>query len=150
MYNKNERVILEMSREAASVCEEAMELYARLKLGQFREITWKIMPEAEEKSNFDLWIARRDFANKLLDMAANHVFGSNKWGQPDVKAKDEATKRAWELYTTLRYTRYWHDYPLEDGESSWSVCYDKPMSESGDIMPKCDIKDVQNKSGIEE
>lgn len=136
---EKERVTLEMSREAALVCEQAMELYARLKLGQFREITWKIMPQEWKDNNFDRWIVERDFANELLEMAAKHVFGTNSWGQPDIKIRDEDEMRAWELYTTLRYTRMWHDYP-EDGESSWSVAYDKPMAQSGDIMPKCEIK----------
>lgn len=138
---KEERVTLEMSREAAMVCEEALELFARLKLGQFREITWKIMPDDWKENNFEGWIQERDFANELLEMAAKHVFGSNNWGQPDVKERDVEEMRAWELYTTLRYTRVWHDHP-EDGETSWSVCYDKPLAQSGDKMPKCEIVEM--------
>ena len=134
-----ERVTLEMSREAALICEHALELYARLKLGQFREITWKIMPDNWRENNFERWIQERDFANELLEMAAKHVFGTNNWGQPDVQTRDEDEMRAWELYTTLRYTRAWHDYP-EEGEKSWSVEFDKPLAQSGDRMPKCEIK----------
>ena len=141
---KEERVTLEMSREAALICEEALELYARLKLGQFREITWKIMPQDWKENHFDLWIKERDFANELLEMAARHVFGSNNYGQPDVKEHDKDELRAWELYTTLRYVRAWHDYPPEEGESSWSVVYDKPMAQSGDRMPKCEIVEVES------
>jgi len=141
-YKKSERVTLEMSREAAVVCEIALELFARLKLGQFREITFRIMPEHGE-GNFDRWIQERDFANELLELAAKHVFGTNKWGQTNIETKDLESRRAWELYTTLRYARVWHDYP-EDREKGWSVCYDKPLSESGDVMPKCEIKEVEN------
>lgn len=144
---KEERVTLEMSRESALICEEALELYARLKLGQFREITWKIMPDDWKENNFDRWIQERDFANELLEMAAKHVFGSNNWGQPDVKVRDEDEMRAWELYTTLRYVRSWHDNP-EDGEKSWSVVYDKPMAQSGDRMPVCEIKEVEYTDSI--
>lgn len=140
---KSERVTLEMSREAAAVCENALELFARLKLGQFREITWKIMPDDWKEVNFDRWIRERDFADELLEMAAKHVFGTNNWGQPDVKAKDEEEMRACELYTTLRYTRMWHDYP-EEGDTSWNVGFDKPLAQSGDVMPKCEIKEVEN------
>lgn len=140
---KEERVTLEMSREAALICEHALELYARLKLGQFREITWKIMPNDWKEGNFDRWIQERDFANELLEMAAKHVFGTNSWGQLDIKVRDEDEMRAWELYTTLRYTRMWHDYP-EDGSNFWSVAYDEPMSQSGDKMPKCEIKEDHN------
>jgi len=140
---KSERVTLEMSREAAAVCENALELFARLKLGQFREITWKIMPDDWREGNFDRWIQERDFANELLEMAARHVFGSNNWGQPDIKERDKEEMRAWELYTTLRYTRMWHDYP-EEGETSWSVGFDKPLAQSGDVMPKCEIKEVES------
>ena len=145
---KEERVTLEMSREAALICEHAMELFARLKLGQFREITFRIMPDHGE-GNFDSWsrLKERDFANELLEMAARHVFGTNNWGQPDVKVRDEEEMRAWELYTTLRYTRMWHDYP-EEGETSWSVGFDKPMAQSGDRMPKCEIKEVEYTDSI--
>ena len=143
---KEERVTLEMSREAAMVCDAAMELFARLKLGQFREITFRIMPDHGE-GNFDSWLKERDFANELLEMAARHVFGTNNWGQPDVKVRDEEEMRAWELYTTLRYTRMWHDYP-EEGETSWSVGFDKPMAQSGDRMPKCEIKEVEYTDSI--
>lgn len=144
---KEERVTLEMSREAAMVCENALELFARLKLGQFREITWKIMPDDWKEGAFDSWVKERDFANELLEMAARHVFGTNNWGQPDVKVKDDEELRAWELYTTLRYTRSWHDNP-EDGKTSWSVCYDEPLAQSGDRMPKCEIKDVEYTDSI--
>lgn len=144
---KEERVTLEMSREAAMVCENALELFARLKLGQFREVTWKIMPEDWKEGAFDRWIQERDFANELLEMAAKHVFGTNNWGQPDVKVKDDEELRAWELYTTLRYTRSWHDNP-EDGKTSWSVCYDEPLAQSGDRMPKCEIKEVEYTDSI--
>lgn len=140
---KEERVTLEMSREAALICEHALELYARLKLGQFREITFHIMPDDWKEGHFDRWIQERDFANELLEMAARHVFGTNNWGQPDIKVKDEDEMRAWELYTTLRYTRMWHDYP-EEGKTSWSVGFDKPMAQSGDKMPKCEIKEDLN------
>lgn len=144
---KEERVTLEMSREAAMVCEDALELFARLKLGQFREITWKVMPDDWKEGAFDSWIKERDFANELLEMAARHVFGTNNWGQPDVKVKDDEELRAWELYTTLRYTRSWHDNP-EDGKTSWSVCYDEPLAQSGDRMPKCEIKEVEYTDSI--
>lgn len=144
---KEERVTLEMSREAAMVCEDALELFARLKLGQFREITWKIMPDDWKEGAFDRWIQEHDFANELLEMAARHVFGTNNWGQPDVKVKDDEELRAWELYTTLRYTRSWHDNP-EDGKTSWSVVYDKPLAQSGDRMPKCEIKEVEYTDSI--
>lgn len=139
-----ERVFLEMSREAAMVAESALELFARLKLGQFREITWKIMPDPLRENNFDEWIRERDFANELLEMAARHVFGVNNYNQPDVQSRDEEEMRAWELYTTLRHARAWHDYPPEEGDTSyhWNVMYDEPMSQSGDRMPKCEIKQV--------
>ena len=140
---KSERVTLEMSREAATVCENALEPFARLKLGQFKDITWKIMPNNWEEGSFDLWVKERDFADELLEMAARHIFGTNNWGQPDIKERDKEEMRAWELYTTLRYTRMWHDYP-EEGKTSWSVGFDKPLAQSGDAMPKCEIKEVES------
>lgn len=43
----------------------------------------------------------------------------------------------------MRYTRSCHDHPEEIGKS-WSVCFDPPMSESGDGVPKCEIKEASN------
>ena len=126
-----ERVTLEMSREAALVCEHAMELYARLKLGQFREITWHMM-DLHSGADFDRELLHRDFANELLEMAAKHVYAT--YPPP----KDDVFDRAWEVYTTLRYTRSWHDHP-EGGDT---VNFDRPMSESGDVMPKCEIREA--------
>ena len=37
--NKNERVTLEVSREQAMIVERACELFARLEIGQFKEIS---------------------------------------------------------------------------------------------------------------
>lgn len=39
----SERVIVEMTREQAQAVMDATELLARLEIGQFEEITWKMI-----------------------------------------------------------------------------------------------------------
>lgn len=136
----NERVFVEMSREQALIAENACELYARLKLGQFREITWHMLNMKTDDSTF-FW-TRRDIANDLLELAAKYIYPPRNDGSGYVVSsaeKDEDFNRAWDVYTALRHARAWHDNP-EDGKISWSVCYDDPTNESGDGVVKCEIK----------
>lgn len=137
--NGKERVTLEMSREQAMIVERACELFARLEIGQFKEITSQLTER--------IWVyeddqERRHIADDLLDLTAKVIFGRNAWDMPAVGQKSKDHMRAWEVYTTLRYTRSCHDYPDEIGKS-WSVCFDPPMSESGDGVPKCEIKEAK-------
>lgn len=134
--NKKERVTLEMSREQAMIVERACELFARLEIGQFKEIAWQLIERIWEHDDNQ---ERRALADDLLETTAKVIFGRNAWNMPDVGEKSVEHMRAWEVYTTLRYTRCCHDHPEEIGKS-WSVCYDPPMNQSGDGVPKCEIK----------
>ena len=138
--NKNERVTLEVSREQAMIVERACELFARLEIGQFKEISDQFLERIwAHKDNQE----RRYIADELLETTARVIFGRNAWNMPDVGEKSLEHMRAWEVYTALRYTRSCHDHPEEIGKS-WSVCFDPPMSESGDGVPKCEIKEARN------
>lgn len=137
--NGKERVTLEMSREQAMIVEQACELFARLEIGQFKEIAWQLIERIwEHEDNQE----RRHVVDDLLDLTAKVIFGRNAWNMPDVGEKSVEHMRAWEVYTSLRYTRSCHDHPEEIGKS-WSVCFDKPRNESGDGVPKCEIKEAK-------
>lgn len=134
---KQEKVVLEMSREQAMIVERACELFARLEIGQFKEIAWQLIDRIWEHDDNQ---ERRALADDLLETTSKVIFGRNAWNMPDVGEKSIEHMRAWEVYTTLRYVRCCHDHPEEIGKS-WSVCFDPPMSESGDGVPKCEIKE---------
>lgn len=95
--NQNCQYVLTLSPEQALVVEQACELYARLKIGQFETITEKLMDDYSA-SDYGL---RRDAANSLLRAAAEVIFGRDPHGQLNV-SKGAQHKRAWAVYTTLR------------------------------------------------
>lgn len=134
-----ERVTLEMSREQAMIVERACELFARLEIGQFKEISDQFLERIWAQADSQ---ERRHVADDLLALTAKVIFGRNAYDMPDVGEKSEEHMRAWEVYTALRYTRSCHDHPEEIGKS-WSVCFDPPMSESGDGVPKCEIREEE-------
>ena len=134
MDDKNEVVVLEMTRDQALLVENACELLARLHIGQFKTVTDMVLPI--HGMEIDDYCRRRDNANDALMLAAKIIFGRNCYDQPDVEKKDEEHNRAWNVYQVLRYTRSWHDYP--DGVH-WSVCFDQPMKLLNEPLPKCEI-----------
>ena len=125
-----EKYILELSREQAIMVKDACELYARLRLGQFNEITEKIL----DVRNVKEYCERRDLANDILKVAACIILGRNIHMQPDGK-KDALHNRAWNIYTAIRYKMAWHDNP----DGGYSVCFDSPYPWGGDPVPKCTI-----------
>ena len=64
--NKNERVVLEMTREQAQIVERACELLARLRLGQLEHITEACLDFGSAE-----FCKRRDYVNPFLEAAAN-------------------------------------------------------------------------------
>lgn len=138
MDDKNEMVVLELTRDQALTVENACELLARLHIGQFRFVSEMILPFVAGR--VDEYCRRRDDANDALELASKLIFGRNCYNQPDCSSKDdynsEQHNRAWNVYQVLRYTRSWHDNP--EG-NHWSVCYDKPMNMLNEPLPKCKI-----------
>lgn len=127
------KVVLELTREQAMTVERACELYARLKIGQFDRITENFL---DFGLDVDEYCERRDTANDLLKVAASVIYGRSYYGRPELK--DIEHKRAWEIYATLRHARSWHDNPNGDHMSCY---YDEVRPESGDPLPKCEIKE---------
>ena len=141
MKKKEERVILEMTREQANIVEKACELLARLHIGQFDMIIDACIMDYKSVD----YCKHRDLAKPILDEAAKAVYGVNIYGRPNVR-RDDVHLRAWSVYQTLRYTRSWHDHP--EG-NPYSVCFDPPMAVLDEPLPKCQIvkKDAVNSKG---
>ena len=120
--------ILAMSEEQAYVVEQAVELLARLKIGQFERITEMLLPIRGVED----YHARRATANDALRLAANLVLGRDAYNHPN-SMKDDVHCRAWDVYQMLRSTRCWHTNP----EGGIACCFDTPRSTMGEQLPFC-------------
>lgn len=133
----SEKVTIEMTREQARAVMDATELLARLEIGQFEEITWKMNEHFQRegrdgKQTFDN--TRRDLANAFLKCTCFAVFGV-KNGWPDVGEKNLQHHRCWAVYETIRHALAWHDHP-EGGDG---VCFYEPLG-YGEPLPKCRVE----------
>lgn len=120
--------ILVMSEEQAYVVEQAVELLARLKIGQFERITEMLLPVRGVED----YHTRRATANDALRLAANLVLGRDAYNHPN-SMKDDVHCRAWDVYQMLRSTRCWHTNP----NGGIAVCFDTPRSTMGEQLPFC-------------
>ena len=132
MKNGDEKYILTLTREQAQVAQNALELYARLKIGQFDRITELML----DVRSVDEYCKRRDLANDLLQIVAGIIYGKNAYGYPDVQ-------RAWNIYATLRYHMAWHDNP----EGGIGCCYDEPYPWGGEPVPGCKVVEGEEPKG---
>lgn len=129
-----EKIIVEMTREQAQAVMAATELLARLEIGQFEEICWKMLDKFNGEDGFDS--DRRDRAEQYLDAACQEVFGVNQYGRPNIEKKSMQHQRCWAVYATIRHALAWHDHP----EGGMTVNFDKPMG-YGEPLPKCEVRD---------
>lgn len=132
----SETITLTMTREQARAVMNATELLARLEIGQFKEITWKMIDRfiTDDGKKFDS--TRRDAADELLEQACRTVFGVNQYNRPDVREKSMQHQRCWAVYATIRYALAWHDHP----EGGVTVDFQEPLG-IGETMPKCKVVD---------
>ena len=132
------KVIVELTREQAYAVMNATELLARLEIGQFEEITWKMIDRFEGKDkdgNITTFDGRsRDLANAYLKSACLAIFGANEYGWPNVGEKSITHERCWAVYETIRHALAWHDHP----EGGYTVDFQKPLG-YGETMPKCKV-----------
>lgn len=130
MENPKERYILTLTPEQEYIVEQALELLARLHIGQFERVA-ELLCDPRDTD----YCKRRDLARDLLRLAAIVVFGRSPINYPDVKEKSAEHELAWTIYSVLRYTRSWHENP----KGGFTVNYDKPLNLAGGQMPKCEI-----------
>lgn len=131
MKEPKEHYILTLTPEQEYIVEQALELLARLHIGQFERIAELLCDPRDQD-----YCQRRDLARDLLRLAAIVVFGRSPINYPDVKEKSTEHELAWTIYSVLRYTRSWHENP----EGGFTVNYDEPLNLTGGPMPKCEIK----------
>ena len=135
----SETITLTMTREQAQAVTSATELLARLEIGQFEEITWKMLDrfKGKGKDGKPIFDERsRDLANAYLKSACLAIFGVNVYGWPDVGEKSIQHKRCWAVYTAIRYALAWHDHP-EGGDT---VDFGEPLW-YGENLPVCRVEE---------
>ena len=133
--NSKERIVVTMTRDQAYATMAATELLARLHIGQFKEVTWKLINRlVDENGKFDA--KRRDMADAYLEQACREIFGTTKNGSVNISAKSIEHNRCWAVYATIRHALAWHDHP----EGGYTVNFDEPLP-YGEPMPKCEIKE---------
>lgn len=132
MKESKEHYILTLTPEQERIVELALELLARLHIGQFERIA-ELLVDPRDQENY---CQRRDLAHDLLRLAAIVIFGRSACNYPDIKGKSEEHEQAWTIYSVLRYTRSWHENP----KGGITVNYDEPLNLAGGPMPKCEIK----------
>lgn len=90
---------LTMSEETARVVSIACEFYARVRLGQYKELTWNFMegkPDAE-------WCERRERAEDHLLAARREIMPELRgWGHSYGMGKFEDADRAFDVHQVLR------------------------------------------------
>ena len=132
------KVIVELTREQAYAVMNATELLARLEIGQFEEITWKMIDRfvgKDKDGNITTFDDRsRDLANAYLKSACLAIFGANEYGWPNVGEKSITHERCWAVYETIRHALAWHDHP----EGGYTVDFQEPLG-YGETMPKCKV-----------
>ena len=136
MNKSEERYILTLTPEQEIIVEQALELFARLHIGQFKTVTEMLL---DFRRGMEDYCLRRDMANDLLNLAAITIFGRDTYGQLEIKERSKEHECAWLVYTALRHARSWHDHP----KGGYTVNFDKPCS-TGEPMPRCKIEKGEN------
>ena len=123
--------VLTLTPEQARVVSRACELFTRLHIGQFNELTWELL----ELSRKD-FCERRDEAEPLLQQLRRVYF-------PDLVlpgasygvGKHLASDRAWDVYQVVRHAMAWHEHP----EGGVSVDFHTPYSAANERLATCEV-----------
>lgn len=90
---------LTMSEDTAKVVSIACEFYARMRMGQYKELIWNMMPGKPD----DDWRRRRDEAEELLYEARKRILPElHGIGHSYGMGKFEDADRAFDVYQVLR------------------------------------------------
>ena len=129
--------VLELTEDHAEIVRRACEVYARLLMGQFQELTFEVTRHGRKHK---ITCADKDMANDMLYQARRMLYPDLQgWGHSyGVRDIDFAAK-SFEVHQAIQYVRAWHNHP----EGGVSLSFDKPMPLSGEKLPKCRIERTQ-------
>ena len=128
------RYTLEISEEQAEIIKIALEEYFRLRLNQWFDFTTDISlcgykydkSDLENDRKFDDYINRRNESQELFEKAF-------RTAQPNYQMKTDEMMIAEDIWQVIRH-KLWKD--RHGDEDSWCVDSRKPMSMSGEPLPK--------------
>ena len=124
---------LDLTDEQAKITSAALELYARLRNGQWAEL-----------ADLCLDLSDEDYAHKKFDLLIPELMRVRQiaypelaptWGTSYGVGKFKDSDLAWEIHEVLRNKIAWTEHP----EGGMGVCFDKPMSFRGNELAGCSI-----------
>ena len=130
------KVTITMSIDQAYYVMNALELHARLHIGQFDHLDWEFVSHGNKR---DFW---RD--QEQRDQLRTHLIGARDIIFPELKQMGfggsygifnqsnigETAHVAWDMYQCVRYQVAYYRNPSPDQVTGWSVSYNKPMQSS--------------------
>lgn len=133
---------LDLTDDQAKIVSNALELYARLKMGQWSELV-----------DLCLEFSDPDFAHKKFDLLEPGLMDLRKIVYPELYGlghsfgvgKFEDADLAWEVYEVLRHRISWTEHP----EGGMGVSFDKPMSFRNNELAECTVISDQNLEGTD-
>lgn len=148
----NTKVMITMSIDQAYYVMNALELHARLHIGQFDHLDWEFVSHGKER---EFWRDQehRDLLRYHLNGARDIIFPELKrlgysasYGIFNQTEISESAHVAWDMYQCVRYQVAYYRNPTPDPIHEWSVSYNRPMKSSEiHMLPQVDIiKDGQN------
>lgn len=135
------KYILEMNEDQAQILTDALEFYARMSIGQWKELA-DISLDMRDDEYFE---KREALVNGLKKLRAIAYPELPYDGSYSVTAKPLACL-AWELYTVMRHRIAWTNHP----EGGIIVDFDDPISFSGIPLAECNAVERQGKEGEED
>lgn len=133
------KYLLALTPDQLNVVSRACEFYARVLLGQFKEISFEITMQSIKDP---LACEKRDAADDHLLMARSvlypELFG---WGHSYGIGHSKRADEAFIVHQVLRYTRAWHCNP----EGGITVDFGPPYPAHDIPIPECKVMDGTTK-----
>lgn len=123
---QNYEYILAMNSEQAHTLLKAVDLLMRLKLGQYKEISFALLDITKED-----FCHRRDLADEKLEEAFAILYD----GKKDGEWKNAEWYRLFNLLQAVRYQVHLAEHPDTKGVDSYP-----PMQMTDEPIPKCEYR----------
>ena len=138
-----DKYMLTMNEEQADITIKALDLYTRLRIGQWEELAELCI--YFEPKNIDDYCEKRDTAREILLAARRVVMPELTRGASFGVYKFPETERAFNVLKAVRSARAWHNNP----QGGWTVDFDRPRAINvAEEMPACEVvNDAGQKTG---
>lgn len=128
------KVTLEITDAQALVLRDALELLARVQMGQMGAVVDEVVCWRPDGAYSTKPIAEaREAADALRDALMPDNLGIQSTQIP------ERARIAWDMYQSVRYSLAWSSVPEGAPRPSWQVQYDEPMKTSAEPLPQVTV-----------